>query len=138
MLHRRPSSEDCRSSNTSRLTFKTLTRDYRTLYQPQADLRNTPATKMCPGPGGDRRARRAGPMGQCYPLPADPLVRAELGKHTRNHLRIWNMFNFARRIRPGTDMWKARSHSRSPDKFMGVDASRQEHSGVAVFPSLLW
>ena len=51
-------------------------------------------------------------MGQCYPLPPDPLVRAELAKHTRNHLRIWNMFNFARRIRPGSDMWKAR---RSPN-----------------------
>lgn len=61
-----------------------------------------------PGPGGDVLRRRAGPMGQCFPLPADPLVRAELAKHTRNHLRVWNMFNFARRIRPGSDMFKAR------------------------------
>jgi hypothetical protein len=48
-------------------------------------------------------------MGQCHPVPDDPDLKAVLAKHTRNHLRIWNMYNFARRILPGTDMGKARA-----------------------------
>ncbi len=51
----------------------------------------------------------AGPMGQCHPVPDDPDLKAVLAKHTRNHLRIWNAYNFARRILPGTDMGKARA-----------------------------
>jgi hypothetical protein len=48
-------------------------------------------------------------MGQCHPVPDDPDLKAVLAKHTRNHLRIWNAYNFARRILPGTDMGKARA-----------------------------
>ena len=71
-------------------------------------------------------------MGQCFPLPADPLVRAELAKHTRNHLRVWNMFNFARRIRPGSDMFKARR-----TRGMRRLGSQLEQSGVALLSSQL-
>jgi len=39
-------------------------------------------------------------MGQCHPVPDDPDLKAVLAKHTRNHLRIWNAYNFARRILP--------------------------------------
>ena len=50
-------------------------------------------------------------MGQCHPVPDDPILKKVLAKHTRNHLRIWHMYNFARKILPGTDMGKARARA---------------------------
>ncbi len=47
-------------------------------------------------------------MGQCYPVPDDDKLKGELAKHTRNHSRIWHMYNFTKTILPGSDMAKAR------------------------------
>ncbi|KAK9834016.1 hypothetical protein WJX81_002998 [Elliptochloris bilobata] len=97
-----------------------------------------------------------GPMGQCHPIPDDPLLRAELAKHTRNHLRIWNMFNFTKKILPGSDMAKAiqrwrrimkkrlerkkrieeaeRRRIRRLERLHGVKPSAQKEAGKAPKP----
>jgi hypothetical protein len=50
---------------------------------------------------------RAGPLGQCHPLPEDLDVREQMLKHARNYERIYRSYNLPYQSRPGSDMAKA-------------------------------
>ncbi len=49
---------------------------------------------------------RAGPLGQCHPIPDDPQLKAEMLKHARNHHRIHSRYNLPYQSAPGSDMAK--------------------------------
>lgn len=49
----------------------------------------------------------AGPLGQCHPIPDDPLLREQMLKHARNYERIYDMYNLPYQSAPGSDMHKA-------------------------------
>ncbi len=42
---------------------------------------------------------RAGPMGQCFPVPDDANLRRQMLKVARNTERIYNMYNLPWRVR---------------------------------------
>ncbi len=49
----------------------------------------------------------AGPVGQCHPIPDEPQLKAEMRKHARNYMRIYNQYNIPYHARPGDDLFAA-------------------------------
>mmetsp|Transcript_22618 Transcript_22618/g.62778 ORF Transcript_22618/g.62778 Transcript_22618/m.62778 type:complete len:426 (-) Transcript_22618:343-1620(-) len=48
-----------------------------------------------------------GPMGQTFPIPDHPELKAAMSVTARNHERIWKMYNFPEDPAPGTDLYNA-------------------------------
>lgn len=49
----------------------------------------------------------AGPMGQCFPIPDDAKLKAEMGMHARNAMRIHSAYNLPYEVQPGSVLDKA-------------------------------
>lgn len=50
---------------------------------------------------------RAGPLGQCHPIPEDAQLKSQMRIHARNALKIHNAYNIPYEVEPGSDLDKA-------------------------------
>jgi len=62
----------------------------------------------------------AGPLGQCFPIPDDQSIRAEMMRFVQNYAHIYSMYNFDYDPEPGSVQYKIDQRIKRVRSCMGL------------------